>query len=78
MRSPSISSHSFKSCGSGTSSLRDEPGAERAESVAALALVPQAAAFDLKLAFGDVVRDAVAGDVVRARRLRSRTAPARR
>src|SRR6185369_10867929 len=38
------------------------PRADRAERVAALALVPRAAALELVLALGDVVDDAVAGD----------------
>ena len=42
----------------------DEPGAEWAEGVAAFAFVPEAAAVFLERALGDVVRDAVAGDVV--------------
>ena len=41
-----------------------QPGADRAEGVAALALVPLAAALDLEVALGDVVDDAIAGDVV--------------
>ena len=41
----------------------DEPRANRAEGVAALALVPLAAALELVLALGDVVDDAVAGNV---------------
>ncbi len=41
---------------------RDEPGAERAESRAALALHPLSGAFHLVGAFGDVVADAEAGD----------------
>jgi hypothetical protein len=43
---------------------RDQPGAERAEGVAAFALVPGAAALDLEFAFADVVDGAVAGDEV--------------
>src|SRR5690348_2879736 len=43
----------------------DEPGAQRAEGVAAFAFGPLAAAFLLEGAFADVVRDAVAGDVPR-------------
>jgi hypothetical protein len=43
---------------------RHQPGAERAEAVAALALVPLAAALDLEGALGDVVEAAVAGDVL--------------
>ena len=42
----------------------DEPGAEGAEGVAAFAFGPLAAAVFLERAFGDVVGDAVAGDVV--------------
>src|SRR4051812_19318784 len=44
--------------------LGDEPGPERAEGLAALALGPLAAALDLELPLGDVVADAVAGDDV--------------
>ena len=45
--------------------LGDEPGAERAERLAALALVPLAArALDLEGAFGNVVGEAIAGDGV--------------
>ena len=44
--------------------LGDEPGAERAEGVAAFAFGPLAAAVFLERALGDVVGDAVAGDVV--------------
>ena len=55
-----------------------QPGADRAERVAALALVPLAAAFDLELALGDVVHDAVAGDVVECVGLARRTWPGRR
>ena len=43
---------------------RDQPGADRAEGVAALALVPGAAALDLVLALRDVVDDDIAGDMV--------------
>jgi hypothetical protein len=43
---------------------RDHPRPDRAEGVAALALVPGAAALELVLALGDVVDDAVAGDVL--------------
>src|SRR3712207_2457193 len=50
--------------------LGDEPGAEGAEGVAALALVPGAAALDLPLALGHVVADRVAGDVVQRLRFR--------
>ena len=42
----------------------DQPGADRAESVATLALVPGAAALDLELAFADVIDGAVTGDKV--------------
>src|SRR5204862_4826481 len=42
----------------------DEPGAERAEAVAALALVPGAGALELKLALGDVIADEIAGHIV--------------
>ncbi len=42
----------------------DQPRADRAEGVGALALGPLAAALDLKLALGDVVDDAIAGDVL--------------
>ncbi len=42
----------------------DQPRSERAEAVAALALVPLRAAFELVFALGDVVGDAVAGDVL--------------
>src|SRR6185295_8266441 len=41
-----------------------EPWPKRAEAVAALALVPGAAALDLEFALGDVVADEVAGDIV--------------
>lgn len=41
----------------------DEPGAERVEGLAVLALVPGAAALDLELALGHVVGDRVPGDV---------------
>src|SRR5690606_42152465 len=41
----------------------DQPGPHRAESVAALALVPGAAALDLVFALGQIVDDAVAGHV---------------
>ena len=47
----------------------DEPGAERAEGVAAFAFGPLAAAVFLEGAFGDVVEDAVAGDIVERVRL---------
>ena len=40
----------------------DQPGAERVERLAALALVPLAAAVELELALGHVVGDGVAGD----------------
>jgi len=43
---------------------RHQPGAQRAEGVAALALVPLSAALQLVGAFGDVVDDAKAGDMV--------------
>src|SRR6266446_4678224 len=42
----------------------DEPRAERAERVAALALGPLTAALDLVFALGNVVDDAIAGDVL--------------
>ena len=41
----------------------DQPGPDRPEGVAALALVPGAAALDLEVALGDVVDHAIAGDV---------------
>ena len=44
--------------------LGDEPRAERAEGVVRLALGPLAAALDLEIALGDVVADAIAGDMV--------------
>ena len=44
--------------------LGDEPGAERAEGLAALALGPLPGALDLKDALGDVVGEAIAGDDV--------------
>src|SRR5262249_22247601 len=44
--------------------FRDQPGPERAEALAALALGPLAAALDLELPLGDVVADAIAGDGV--------------
>src|SRR5580693_1812024 len=44
--------------------LGDEPGAEWAERLAALALGPLPGALDLKDAFGDVVGEAIAGDDV--------------
>jgi hypothetical protein len=43
---------------------RDQPRADRAEGVAALALVPLRAALVLVLALGNVVDDAVAGHVL--------------
>src|SRR5690348_6865396 len=43
----------------------DDPGTDRREGVGALALRPLPAAFDLKFALGDVVYDAVTGDVLR-------------
>ncbi len=46
-----------------------EPGADWAEGVGALALVPGAAALGLEMALGDVVADAVAGDVIEGVRL---------
>ena len=42
---------------------RDQPGTQRAKSIAALALVPLAAALELEGAFGQIVDDAVPGDV---------------
>ena len=42
---------------------RDQPGAERPEGGAALALHPLAAALRLEVALGDVVADAVAGHI---------------
>src|SRR5262249_59318780 len=43
--------------------LGDEPGPERTEGLAALALAPlPAAALDLKTALGDIVGEAIAGD----------------
>src|SRR3984957_11684811 len=44
--------------------LGDEPWAERAEGLAALALGPLAGALDLEHALGDVVGEAIAGDDV--------------
>src|SRR4029077_11410447 len=44
--------------------LVDEPRAERAESLAALALGPLPGALDLEHALGDVVGEAIAGDHV--------------
>src|SRR5216683_1108697 len=44
--------------------LRHEPGAERAERVMRLALGPLSLPLDLEIALGDVVADAVAGDMV--------------
>ena len=44
----------------------DEPGAEGAEGVAAFAFGPLAAAVFLERAFADIVRNAVASDIVRA------------
>src|SRR4029077_2166741 len=44
--------------------LGDEPRAERAEGLAALALGPLAGALDLEHALGDVVGEAIAGDDV--------------
>ena len=41
----------------------DEPGPDRAEGVGALALGPLPAALDLEFALGNVVDDAIAGDV---------------
>src|SRR5580693_2105076 len=41
----------------------DDPRTDRGESVGALALGPLAAALDLKFALGNIVHDAVAGDV---------------
>ena len=41
----------------------DEPGTDRAERVAALALVPRTAALQLERALGNVVDDAIAGDM---------------
>jgi hypothetical protein len=49
---------------------RHQPGAEGAEGVAALALVPGAAALDLVLALAHVVDDAIAGHVVERALLR--------
>src|SRR3546814_8319178 len=43
---------------------RHQPGADRAEGVGALALHPLAGALDLEAALGDVVHDAIAGDVL--------------
>jgi hypothetical protein len=42
----------------------DEPGPDRAEGVAPLALVPGAASLELVFTLGDVVDDAVAGDML--------------
>ena len=50
MRSPLTSSHIDRFCGVADLVGRDQPGADRAEGVAALALVPGAAALDLVLA----------------------------
>src|SRR5437763_3272846 len=41
----------------------DDPGTDRREGIGAFALGPLPAAFDLKLALGDVVDDAVTGDM---------------
>ena len=65
MRLPLTSSHMSRACGSAISSVGDEPGADRAEGVEALALVPLRGRH-LERALGDVVDDAVAGDVVSA------------
>ena len=64
MRSPLTFSHIGRFCGSGDLVLGHQPGADRAEGVAALALGPLAVALGLEGALGDVVGDAVAGDVV--------------
>src|SRR5690606_37898161 len=48
----------------------DQPWPERTERVAALALGPLSRALDLEGALGNVVRDAVAGDVVESFSLR--------
>ena len=55
--------------------LGDEPGAERAERVVRLALGPLAEALDLEIALGDVVADAVAGDMVQRVGFRRRIWP---
>ena len=44
--------------------LGDDPRTQRPEGVVRLALGPLAAALDLEEAFGDVVADGVAGDMV--------------
>src|SRR5438874_957598 len=47
----------------------DQPGPYRPEGVAALALVPGAAAVQLEVTFGHVMDDAVAGHVIQSLRL---------
>src|SRR3954468_23252551 len=50
--------------------LRDEPGTERPEGVAAFSLVPGAAALELEFPLGYVMNDAVARDMRQGLRLR--------
>ncbi len=67
--SPLTSSHMSSFCGLAHFVARHEPGADRAEGIAALALVPGGTTLHLVFALGHVVDHHIAGDMVERRPL---------